>query len=98
MSAFPAKHAPLAPSATTTNLDFASQRYTMATRLRWLGHSCLWVESDGQKLLFDPFVTGNPKAAAKPDELTPDFILVSHGHSDHVGDTVAIAQRSGATI
>jgi L-ascorbate metabolism protein UlaG (beta-lactamase superfamily) len=70
----------------------------MATRLRWLGHSCLWVESDGQKLLFDPFLTGNPKAAAKPDDLSPDFILVSHGHSDHVGDAVAIAQRTDATV
>jgi len=70
----------------------------MATRLRWLGHSCLWVESDGQKLLFDPFLTGNPKAAAKADELSPDFIFVSHGHSDHVGDTIAIAQRTGATV
>ena len=70
----------------------------MATRLRWLGHSCLWIESDGQRLLVDPFLTGNPKAAAKPEELSPQFILVSHGHGDHVGDTVAIAQRTGATV
>jgi L-ascorbate metabolism protein UlaG (beta-lactamase superfamily) len=70
----------------------------MATRLRWLGHSCLWVESDGAKLVFDPFLTGNPKAAAKAEELKPDFILVSHGHGDHVGDTIAIAQRTGATV
>jgi L-ascorbate metabolism protein UlaG (beta-lactamase superfamily) len=70
----------------------------MATRLRWLGHSCLWVESDGQKLLIDPFLSGNPKAAAKPDELSPDFILVSHGHGDHVGDCVDIAHRTGATV
>lgn len=70
----------------------------MATRLRWLGHSCLWIESDGHKLLIDPFLTGNPKAAAKADELNPQFILVSHGHGDHVGDTIAIAQRTGATV
>jgi L-ascorbate metabolism protein UlaG (beta-lactamase superfamily) len=65
--------------------------------MRWLGHACLWFESDGKTVLIDPFLTGNPKAVAKPDELKPDFILVSHGHGDHVGDTVAIAKRTGAT-
>lgn len=70
----------------------------MATRLRWLGHSCLWIESDGHRLLIDPFLTGNPKAAVKANELTPHFILVSHGHGDHLGDTVEIAKRSHATV
>jgi L-ascorbate metabolism protein UlaG (beta-lactamase superfamily) len=70
----------------------------MATRVRWLGHACLLVESDGSKILIDPFLTGNPVAAVKPDEVPADFILVSHGHSDHVGDTVAIAKRTGATV
>ena len=70
----------------------------MATRARWLGHSCLWIETDGHKLLVDPFLTGNPKAAAKAEELDPDYIFVSHGHGDHVGDTVMIAKRTGATV
>jgi L-ascorbate metabolism protein UlaG (beta-lactamase superfamily) len=70
----------------------------MSTRVRWLGHSALFFESDGQSVLIDPFLTGNPKAAVKPDELYPDLILVSHGHGDHVGDAVSIAQRTGATI
>lgn len=70
----------------------------MATRLRWLGHSCLLLESDGQNVLIDPFLTGNPTAATTPDKVPADFILVSHGHGDHVGDTVAIAQRTGATV
>jgi L-ascorbate metabolism protein UlaG (beta-lactamase superfamily) len=70
----------------------------MATRVRWLGHACLCIESDGHKLVVDPFLTGNPKAAMRADELKPDFILVSHGHGDHVGDTVAIAERTGATV
>jgi L-ascorbate metabolism protein UlaG (beta-lactamase superfamily) len=70
----------------------------MSTRLRWLGHSALWIESDGHKLLIDPFLTGNPVAAARPDELSPDFILISHGHGDHVGDALDIAKRTGATI
>src|ERR1044071_7333643 len=70
----------------------------MATRVSWLGHACLLVESDGKRLLIDPFLTGNPAATAKPDEVPADFILVSHGHGDHVGDAVAIAKRTGATV
>jgi L-ascorbate metabolism protein UlaG (beta-lactamase superfamily) len=70
----------------------------MATRLRWLGHSTLWVESDGKTLLIDPFLTGNPAAPVSADSLKPDAILVSHGHDDHLGDTVAIAKRTGAPV
>ena len=70
----------------------------MSTRVRFLGHAALLVETDGQNVLIDPFLTGNPKAAAKADELPADAILVSHGHGDHVGDTVAIARRTGATV
>ena len=51
----------------------------MATRVRWLGHACLLFESDGKRVLVDPFLTGNPAAAAKADEVPADFILVSHG-------------------
>ena len=50
------------------------------------------------RVLIDPFLTGNPKAAAKADEVPADLILISHGHGDHVGDAVAIAQRTGATV
>jgi L-ascorbate metabolism protein UlaG (beta-lactamase superfamily) len=70
----------------------------MATRVRWLGHACLLFESDGRNVLVDPFLTGNPAAAAAAAEVPADFILVSHGHADHVGDTVAIAGRTGATV
>ena len=70
----------------------------MATRVRWLGHSCLLFESDGRHVLIDPFLTGNPKAAASADEVPADLILVSHGHGDHVGDAVAIAKRTGAAV
>ncbi len=70
----------------------------MATRLRWLGHSALWIESDGKSILIDPFLTGNPAAAASADELTPDAILISHGHDDHLGDTLALARRTKAPI
>jgi L-ascorbate metabolism protein UlaG (beta-lactamase superfamily) len=70
----------------------------MATRVQWLGHACLHVESDGRHLLIDPFLTDNPAAAIQADAAQADFILVSHGHGDHVGDTVAIARRTGATV
>src|SRR5439155_6233559 len=70
----------------------------MATRVRWLGHAALLLESDGTHVLIDPFLTDNPKAAVKADEVAADFILVSHGHGDHVGDTIAIAKRTGATV
>jgi L-ascorbate metabolism protein UlaG (beta-lactamase superfamily) len=70
----------------------------MSTRVRWLGHACLLFESDGRHILVDPFLTGNPAAAEKPESVPADFILLSHGHSDHVGDAVAIARRTGATV
>jgi L-ascorbate metabolism protein UlaG (beta-lactamase superfamily) len=70
----------------------------MATRLRWLSHSCLLFESDGKHVLIDPFLNGNPKAAAKASEVPADFILVSHGHGDHIGDAVDISERTGATV
>jgi L-ascorbate metabolism protein UlaG (beta-lactamase superfamily) len=58
----------------------------------------LLLESDGQKILIDPFLTNNPAAAITADEAGADFILVSHGHGDHVGDTIDIANRTGATV
>ncbi len=70
----------------------------MATRVQWLGHASLLVESDGCQILIDPFLTGNPAAATTADKVPADFIVVSHGHGDHVGDTEAIARRTGATI
>jgi L-ascorbate metabolism protein UlaG (beta-lactamase superfamily) len=70
----------------------------MATRVCWLGHACLLLESDGRHILIDPFLTGNPAAARKPEDVPANAILVSHGHADHLGDTVAIAKRTRATV
>lgn len=70
----------------------------MSTKIRWLGHSCLAIESDARRILIDPFLTDNPAAAARADEVEADFVLVSHGHGDHVGDAVDIARRTGATV
>jgi L-ascorbate metabolism protein UlaG (beta-lactamase superfamily) len=70
----------------------------MATRLRWLGHAAVLIESDGQTILIDPFLTGNPAAPVKAGDLPAHFILVSHGHGDHLGDTIAIAKAKGALV
>jgi L-ascorbate metabolism protein UlaG (beta-lactamase superfamily) len=70
----------------------------MATRVTWLGHAALAIETAGQRVLIDPFFTGNPAAALTADKAQAGFILVSHGHADHVGDTVAIARRTGAQV
>src|SRR5437764_5730287 len=85
-------------TANGSNALRTAWRIIMATRVRWLGHACLLVETDGKNLLIDPFLTGNPAAAVKPTEVPADFILVSHGHGDHVGDTIDIAHRTGATV
>lgn len=56
------------------------------------------LETGGQRVLIDPFLTGNPVAVIKAADAAAEFILVSHGHGDHVGDAAAIAQRTGATV
>ena len=70
----------------------------MTAKLTWYGHAALGLETDGHKILVDPFLEGNPAASITPDSVEADFILISHGHGDHLGDTVAIAKRTGATI
>ncbi|GAV23012.1 metal-dependent hydrolase [Carboxydothermus pertinax] len=67
-------------------------------KITFLGHAGFFVEAEGLKFLFDPFLTGNPVAAKRPEEMTADYIFVSHGHGDHLGDTVPIAQKSDATV
>ena len=66
--------------------------------IRFLGHAAFALEHDGKTVLIDPFLTGNPKAAASADDIAADAILLTHGHGDHYGDTVAIAKRTGATV
>jgi L-ascorbate metabolism protein UlaG (beta-lactamase superfamily) len=70
----------------------------MAADIRWLGHSCFHLSGSGADVLIDPFLTGNPKAAASADEVTADVILLTHGHADHLGDTVDIAKRAGCPV
>jgi L-ascorbate metabolism protein UlaG (beta-lactamase superfamily) len=66
--------------------------------IRYLGHAAVELSNGQTRLLIDPFLTGNPKAAARPEDLEPDLILLTHGHADHFGDTVAIAKRTGAPV
>ena len=68
------------------------------TDIRFLGQSCFELTDGTVKVLFDPFLTGNPKGAAKADDLSPDVILLTHGHGDHYGDIVDIAKRAGSTV
>jgi L-ascorbate metabolism protein UlaG (beta-lactamase superfamily) len=66
--------------------------------IRFLGHSAFSLSDDAATVLIDPFLTGNPKAAASADEVEATTILLTHGHADHLGDAVAIAKRTGATV
>jgi L-ascorbate metabolism protein UlaG (beta-lactamase superfamily) len=70
----------------------------MAVDVRFLGHAAFHLSGGGADVLVDPFLTGNPKAAATADEVPADAILLTHGHGDHLGDTVDIAKRTGATV
>ena len=66
--------------------------------IRFLGHATFELSHDGVTVLIDPFLTGNPTAAASADALSPDAIVITHGHGDHVGDAPAIALRTGAAV
>ena len=67
-------------------------------KFTYLGHSAGYLETGTDKFLFDPFLTGNPKASVQAGQVNPTYILLTHGHSDHVGDSVAISKRTGAPI
>ncbi len=68
----------------------------MSDKVTWYGHATLGLEADGTHILIDPFFTGNPTSRVQASEVQADFILVTHGHGDHVGDTIPIAKRTGA--
>lgn len=66
--------------------------------VRFLGHACFELSDGETTVLIDPFLTGNPKASASAAEMQPTTLLLTHGHGDHFGDTVDIAQRTGAPV
>ncbi len=66
--------------------------------VRFLGHACFTLSDGSATILIDPFLTGNPKAAIAAEDVSANAILLTHGHQDHFGDTVAIAKRTGASV
>jgi len=67
-------------------------------KLTFLGHSAFLLEISGKSILIDPFLNGNPQATVSADSIHADYIVISHGHGDHVGDTVEIAKRTNAMV
>lgn len=70
----------------------------MPTKITWFGHATFSIESAGHRLLVDPFLDQNPTAPIKSADVAADFVLLTHGHFDHVIDAAPIAQRTGATV
>jgi len=70
----------------------------MGTRLTWYGHSAFCLDIGHDRILIDPFLTDNALAPVSADDVRADYILITHGHGDHVGDTVSIARRTGALV
>ena len=67
-------------------------------KLTFLGHSAFLLESAHHKLIIDPFLTGNPLAKVSAADIAVDYVLLTHGHGDHIGDAIDIAKRNSATI
>lgn len=66
--------------------------------VRFLGHSALLVSDGTTRIVVDPFLTGNPKAALSADQVQADLIVLTHAHGDHYGDSVSLSRRTGASI
>lgn len=73
-------------------------RGEICMKISYHGHSVVRVETDTHRILIDPFMTGNTLCDLDPETVEADVILLTHGHGDHVGDTMTIAKRTGAQI
>jgi L-ascorbate metabolism protein UlaG (beta-lactamase superfamily) len=67
-------------------------------KITYLSHSCFLVEHNNYKVIIDPFLSSNPSAKVSPEEINVDAVLITHGHSDHVGDAISIAKRNNCKI
>lgn len=67
-------------------------------KVSYLGHACFLLENAGKAIIVDPFLTGNPVATMKPEDVKADLILVTHGHGDHLGDAVVLSKRLGVPV
>lgn len=70
----------------------------MAPVLKFYGHACFQISQENTSIIIDPFLSENPFKIAQPEQINVTHILITHGHFDHLGDAVKIAQKSGATI
>ena len=70
----------------------------MAYKFTYFGHGTFGLKIEDQTIIIDPFFAGNPSTSTKPEDLEPDYLLITHGHGDHVGDAVEIANRTGAKV
>lgn len=70
----------------------------MTVTVSWHGHSTLSLDVSGTKVLIDPFFTDNPVCSVEAGETAADYILITHGHGDHVGDALSIAKRCGSMV
>jgi L-ascorbate metabolism protein UlaG (beta-lactamase superfamily) len=88
-----------APFAHDVWLDyFHYGGFIMETSLTFYGHSAFLLKTGSYHILIDPFLKYNHDAPVSPDEVLADYILVTHGHGDHLGDTISIAKRTGAMV
>ncbi len=67
-------------------------------KLTYFGHAAFLLEDGNTKIVIDPFLTGNPVASVSPNQVQADYVLLTHGHGDHLGDGLTIAKRNNATI
>ena len=70
----------------------------MAATLKYHGHACFSMAADGHRVIMDPFITGNPQAVEELCDIDVDVVLISHAHSDHLGDGIELAQQCGALL
>ena len=67
-------------------------------KITYHGHSCFTLSDDSQSIIIDPFLSGNPLADIKPEEVKVNAVLLTHGHADHIGDAIEIAKNNDALI
>ena len=70
----------------------------MSYKITYYGHGTFGLEIQGHKLIIDPFFSDNPTTNTNPEDLDPSYLLITHGHGDHVGDAVDIVKQTGAKV